>query len=509
MNKYQEERKDVFRNAAFSSERKEAVLYEMNRKKKVMWQPIAAFVVVACIALFFILSNSTANDITKSAVDRSTLEGYFESLYNNNEQDEKMTLLFHQQNIFQENDAVLISFYPSDSAVYYVKYIMFENKEWHMKGSTGVHLKNDGSNYNIINFDNTYIYIGALLEEFKDSKVFVGKEEAIVLEDNQIQPIWIQKGNSSGTPVFRKKGNELTRIMAYDSLNGSSKLPMLDAIGENLVIHNTSNSMHGVDDTYMDYPLIIEVPKYSTNTPSIGDVILINSLNSSQLVRVKGIGPANVVVTEGSVLLDGFFFDANFMIASENGNIHVDYSNMYTQVFKLNENQYFVQSDNWASEDYYEGIIMEEDIVGKVIGYSLLDIEPNWTNEEIDLYEQYKKELDDRLLVNIDPQTIFRLQKYAITHKDYRAAYALFDKDSIKSSYEDWAESESMVNAQVSAMNKRHIYDAHLIQNAIENKTGNELTFTNPKTSKKIGTVIYKDGAYKVKYEQITDLTLN
>ena len=511
MNNYQKERQEVFQNATFSSERKEAVLYEMNRKKKIMWQPIAAFVAVACIALFFVLTNTEKNSVSTSSADRSTLEGFFESIYNNeNEQDEKRTLIYHQQNIFQENDAVLISTF-SDATNYRIDYVWFENKEWHMKGSTSIFHTNDENTpyFNIINFENNYIFIGGLGDDFSKTDVHVGNKEAIILNDKSIQPFWLQKGESPGTPVFYKSADNVVRVRQFDFSLGRTTLPMVETEDDYTIFQDKSYAMHGIEGDYMEFPLAIDRAYYNATSPSLGDVVLIEKEGIQKLVRIKGIGPSNITVKEGSILTDGYFIDMDFMIAAENGSIHVDYSNMPEQHYALNENQYFVQSDNWASEDFYEGIVMEEDIVGKVIGYSLLDIEPNWTEEEINLYEQYKKELNDRLLVSIDPQMVYRIQKYAITHDDYRTAYALYDEDSLTTSYDKWAESESAANTQLASMRKRHIYDAYLIQDAVYSETDNETIFTKVNTSRIVATFIYKDGIYKVKYEQVTDLTLN
>ena len=512
MNKYQEERKEVFKNIAFSSDRKEAVLDTMNHKKKVLWQPIAAFVTVACIALFFLLINKEESSLNKSAADRSTLEGYFESIFNSdNDQDEKMTLLYQQKNIFQENDALIISTYPTGRTTYYIHYLINENDEWHMKGSTSLFYEKDEytRNFNILEFENNYIFVGGLGDDLSNTQVYVGKKEAIILNDKSIHPFWLQKGGSSGTPIFYKSGNNVVRVMQFDFSLGRTTLPMIEAVGDYAIYQDKSYAMHGIEGDYMEFPLAIDRAYYNEKSPSLGDVVLIEKDGVQKLVRIKGIGPSEITVKEGSILIDGKFIDMNYMIASENGNIHVDYSNMLEQKYILNENQYFVQSDNWASEDFYEGIVMKEDIIGKVIGYSLLDIEPNWTDEEINLYEEYKKDLNDRLLVNIDPQTIYRLQKYAITHDDYRTAYALYDEDSLTTSYKKWAESESAVNTKLASMRKRHIYDAYLIQEAVESENGNETIFTKINTSRIVATFVYKNGIYKVKYEQVTDLTLN
>lgn len=511
MNEYQKERENVFQNTAFSENRKLAVLNELTIKRKVKWQPIFAFFAFATIASFFIFT-STPNDLTQNS-DRSTLEGYFDSIYSyDNEQEEKMKLLFKKENILQKNDAVILSYYPSQKEFYYIHYLLYENDEWRIKDSTGIHHTKNGVNFNVLKYDNNFIYVGPMNNVLPDKTVYVGNKEAIVLKDKQIQPIWIQKGNSYGTPVFYKASNELTRLVQYEHslsfTSAGSPLPVLEAIGDYSVIQYKSSSMYGAQDNYTEYPLVIDHLYYKEYEPSIGDVIMIERNGIPQIVRIKGRGPSDLTVSEGSILTDGFFMDVYYMMAAEEGNIHVDYTNMVNRQYSLLENQYFVQSDNWASDEFYEGIIVENEIRGKVAGYSLMHIEPNWSQEEINLYNEYKKDQDQSLLKDINAKTIFRLQKYAITLKDYKTAYTLFDQDSIGISYEKWAES-MRENTSLPSLMKRYIYEAHLISNASEDKSGKDIIFTNPKTEKKLATVNFKDGVFKVKYEQVTDLTLN
>ncbi len=504
MTNFQDERKQVFSDIAFSEQRKEAVLEALQPKKRKYWLPSIVGIAVIATLLFLLVNplNQTEEDIQAAFTEQSLKDSYL-ALYE--EPPENEEILFAKLGVFEDNDAIIITNYDEESANFSVNYAYYEDDDWKFDGRTSLVKSSEDSqiNWTMLRSQTKTIFVGVMPDDV--DRVYVGLEEAPVYNVPKLPRFWLTDAQSEGTPVYYVKNNERERIPDYFFSNLTA-LSIVEAGSEDYIHYFGADEMNGPQDSFMDFPLVIDNQIYMNNKPNSGDVVLVKTNQGTQLARVITNGDeVEISISEGTILLNGFnFTSVPYMMAHTDGknNIYVPGN----KVYNVPAGAYFLKSDNWGSKYQVEGVYTKDDIIGKVVGYSLMDIKFNWPTEVTSLYNEYVTNKKDETLQNVSPVHVAMLQKYAKSIGDYETLYALYAESTKVRTFEDWY----ALNKPADTKETRQwsLYDAYLLQNATFDEDENQLLVFDERTKQRKFSLnmIKENGVWKVKYETIINL---
>ena len=515
MNNLKEEKELFFKEVQFSPESKQAIFNRLQKKRIFKWPhigiPLALF---AILFLAFHLFNKEIPSLEESMVSNAlTPEGAVQLMYD--EQDEAdqsvRKLLPKYSAIYQENDALLLYEVTHEEFSYLViYYVQKEGEFWQVKSGSSIAENNADrtSDFSILYVPEAgqYMYVGILDEELEHATIEINGEPVTYLFDRDGYNLWIGKVQDKNATVIAHKEDGISRL--FESLVHltmvSEELPIVSGLLSQTVFDNQSDAMVSTLETYMTYPLLLQKNEDMYN----GNAVVIQDGGQERLVRIKGVAGDTIDVKNGSVLVNGHLYPYDVYFAQEYGDLHVDYTKEEHRTYYVAANEYFVQSDNWASNDFYEGIIQKEQIIGVVTGYALSHVTPDWTNEELELYNNYQQNKQDNLLVGASEKTVLRLYLLALTKRDYETAYALFDEKSTLRTFEDWR--LFMENILTDEMLQRYVLDALRVDDADTMQQNGILSilYKNPYgRNKTLGKLTFVNGIYKVYYDQVTDIS--
>ena len=107
---FQDERKQVFKNVTFSTQRKEAVLEALQPKKRRYFLPSIIGVAVIATMLFLIVNPLSKLDVNENqAFTEASLKESYIAMYEEPQENEE--ILFVKLGAFEENDAIIITNY--------------------------------------------------------------------------------------------------------------------------------------------------------------------------------------------------------------------------------------------------------------------------------------------------------------------------------------------------------------------------------------------------------------
>ena len=503
MTNFQDERKQVFSNVTFSEQRKEAVLEALQPKKRKFWLPSIVEIAVIVTLLFLIVNPLTQTEVNQVFTEKSLKDSYF-ALYEDPPENEE--ILFVKLGVFEDNDAIIITNYDEEFTRFVVRYAFYEDDDWKFDGVTSFGKSPEDSriNWDRLRGQTKTIFVGVLPDDV--DLVYVGLEEAPVYHVPKIPPFWLTDAQSEGTPVYYVKNNERERIPEMYW----SYLPALNAVeasSDDYIHDSKSDEMNGPQDSFMDFPLVIDRQIYMENEPTSGDVVLaMTDKGYYRLARVITNGDeVELTISEGTILLNGFSFTSvPYMMAHIDGK-----NNIYVpgeRVYNVPAGAYFLKSDNWGSSYQVEGVFQKDMIIGKVVGYSLMDVKFNWPTEVTSLYNEYVTNKNDETLHNVSPVHVAMLQKYAKSIGDYEMLYTLYAESTKVRSFEEWY----ALNKPTDTKQTRQwsLYEAHLLQNALFNEDKNQLIVVDERTNEHKFSVnmVMENGVWKVKYERIINL---
>ena len=517
----------IFEGQTFSDEKKNTVIKRMHVKKKIHWKPAFAFIGVIAIALLIWFNPLSEFEKKHAFTEKSLVQAYYDSYSPDGFPGE---VKYVELGKFEESDAILITKDGSEDNTFYVLYYAkFENNKWGLHDSIGFR-EYDPDQYNpydtlrafgdlngtttlnvgSVSMSSTkgdaIMYVGAFDKDKMPERVIVGQKDVEIYDVKGLPPFWIEKVNSAGTPVYFVENHTRKRVIEFDVFERNS-LDVIEELPTDIVVWGSSD-MHGAYDTYFDYNVVVDQGAYNYNNPDNGDVVL---LKNGQFARIlvtyeNGTLPLEVKLTEGTVLLNDYFMSTPYMMGHFNGKNTI-YDNSTDRIYLVNEGQYFAKADNWANSEAFEGIIMKEDIVGKVKGYSLMTIRPNWPEEMIGAYDNYKRAYNDAALKDIEPKLIAVMQKYAEYIGDYRTMYELYADSTVTRSYEEWLQ---FVNKEPSeAYKQRLLYQVDLLlRSGAMNEQEGKLEHIHPLTNeRKYAVNMERENAvWKVKYDRIINL---
>ena len=500
---FQDERKQIFRNSTFSEHRKEAVLEALQPKKQKYWLPSIIGIAVIATLLFLVFNPITQTEVIQAFTEKSLEESYF-AMYE--EPPENEEILFMKLGVFEDNDAIIITNYDEDFTSFGVRYAYFEENDWKFDGMAGFgdRSKDSQINWEMLRGQTKTIFVGVMPDNV--DRVLVGNEEAPVYNVQKMPRFWLTDVQSEGTPVYYVKNNEPERIPdMYWGINLTA-LDVLEASTDYYIHHFTTDEMNGPQDSFSDFPLVIDKQIYVNNKPNSGDVVLVQTDNGPYLARVITNGDeVEITITEGTILLNGFsIYAAPYMMAHINGK-----NNMYVpdeRVYNVPADQYFLKSDNWGSSYQVEGVYTKDKIIGKVIGYSLMDVTFNWPEEVTSLYSAYVANKNDETLRDVTPVHVAMLQKYAKSIGDYETVYALYAESTKVRTFENWYELNKPSDTK--QLRQWSIYEAHLLQNATFEEEKNQLLVMDERTKERKFSMnmVKENGVWKTKYETIINL---
>ena len=502
MTNFHDERKQVFSNIAFSEQRKEAVLEALQPKKRKFWLPSIIGIAVIATLLFLIVNPLTQNEVNQAFTEKSLKDSYF-ALYEDPPENEE--ILFVKLGVFEDNDAIIITNYDEENTTFVVQYAYFEDNDWKFDGRTGFSVRPEDSlvNWNMLRGQTKTIFVGVLPDDV--DLVYVGLEEAPVYNVPKLPRFWLTDAQSEGTPVYYVKNNKRERVsdMYFSNLTA---LSVVEAGSEDYIHYFGADEMNGPQDSFMDFPLVIDRQFYMNNNPNSGDVVLVETDNGPHIARVITNGDeVELTISEGTILLNGFSFNhVPYMMAHTDGKNNIYVSG--NKVYNVPAGAYFLKSDNWGSKYQVEGIYSKDQIIGKVVGYSLMDVKFNWPTEVTSLYNEYVTNKKDETLRNVSPVHVAMLQKYAKSIGDYETLYALYAESTKVRTFEDWYG----LNKPNDTKETRQwsIYEAHLLQNSTFDEGGNQLLVFDERTKQRKFSMnmVKENDVWKVKYETIINL---
>ena len=158
------------------------------------------------------------------------------------------------------------------------------------------------------------------------------------------------------------------------------------------------------------------------------------------------------------------------------------------------EDEVFVYPDNWTS-DGVRGYIKTDQIIGKVLGYSITSVDEEWSSAEIEVYKKVKQN-GPTILDNASPQEVARIQLYALLQEDYATAHLLTEGISY----------EQMVNyfneIKHENLNSFIRYYAYMVEKSTLDETNNTLVVKSNTSDKELFTwKMVRNDRWKVKFE--------
>ena len=497
MNRFKDEQRQIFGQLRLSDERKESVLQAVPKKRRNL-MPAVIVVSIVAICLFFAINGLQSNEDYTTASAIEAYEAYLKEHRSNMEVDIKHIELPFERN----NDAIIIGTYEEENSdVYYFQHMTFENGEWTfgLSGAIPSHSANEqyvdvtymDYSYDFGNGGDT-IYTGAYTDD--NETFFVGDKE-VKRFNIEGEKIWIALINTRAKPVFIEKDGVKKRVTQFSSSTFMSNPSIVYQLtGNQYAMNYDKDTMHVYGQEYTEFDIVVD-PDY---TPTYTDVVLVNGESGPEIVRIQATNSmaspsVSVKVQESSILINGTNALEPYSWARAKGNINYQFDKSIDYGV-MAEDEVFVYPDNWLS-DGVRGYIRTEQIIGKVLGYSIANIEVNWAQEEMKLYEQVKGK-GTANLKDASPQTIALIQLYALLQKDYNTAQSLYEGISYEHLVSYF---EQMNDGMATSLIK---YYAYMIKQAAFDEQRNLLIVEKPYDNNDIFTwkMVKVDNSWKVKF---------
>ncbi|WP_431029976.1 hypothetical protein [Lysinibacillus sp. LZ02] len=432
MNKFKGEQRQIFGQLRLSDERKERVIQAVPKKRR-NWVPSVIVASIAVICLFFAINGFQSNDDFTKASAIEAYETFLKEQRNDMEVDIEHVELPFERN----NDAIIIGIYEQEVGdVYYIQHMTFENGQWTFGLAGGVSPPSTGEvdeaysvriNYEDYMQDSDVMFAGILADDV----------ESIVVGDQEVKTytidgdhVWVTLANSRGTPVYTVKDGEKKRITQYSHREVAMEPPMprvYELVGDDYTLRYTKDTMHVYGEEYTEFDIIIDPDYYTKNPINYPDVVLVEGADGPEVVRIQATNDmssqeVSIKVQESSIIINDMGILEPYGWARAKGNIDykvhgsIDYGVM-------GEDELFVYPDNWLSEGV-RGYIQKDQILGKVLGYSIASVDEQWSAAEVEVYKKVKQE-GAAILADASPQEVARIQLYALLQEDYQTAHLL------------------------------------------------------------------------------------
>lgn len=490
MNKFQKERTKLFGDVRLSNRKKQEVIKRVQQpQKNRRLLPGALVLCIATIALFFIVKGFQTSPVYTTA----SLKEEFEKITSKWE-GAKVEVIHTDLPFREKNDALIISII--DDTTVRLDYMKYKDKKWELDSTGEGALLNDVDSraWKTTEMGDFSIFSGILDEP--TNQLYVG-DEAVKTIDMKGIKFWYAIANSNGTPVFAEKDGEKTRIFNSSYAFPSRVTVINELIGDDYVMSYSGDAMNLGNNEYSEFALVIEPDFYRNNDYKEGDVILVEGENGPTVTRLLikpnlYDSPYDITVAEGTILINNYNIHSFFTTGKVNGDINYPFEET-VRYGTMENDEVFVMPDNWGS-DGVRGIIPQSQILGKVRGYYIMDVEVDWSNDELALFKQLKsgKELEK----DVPPLQVARVQLLAMSKGDYKVAHALYDQSI---SFEQFISYMKQIENQYTKQQAK--YYAYLLQDAEFDKASNELRVKDPynESNTFVWEMVDEDG-WKVKF---------
>ncbi len=501
MNRFKQEQRNIFGELRMSDDRKKEVLQAVPLKKR-SWLPFGAVAAIAAICLFFVINGFQSDEGYSQAGAIAAYETFLKENRNNIQVD-----IRHVELPFEgENDAVIIGIYEQeqeDGEVYYFQHMTYEAGGWTfgLSGATGYRpINENGADspllYSDYQAENGEIIFAGMIPDGVEA-IFVGEKEAqkLAIDGDEI---WIASVPSRGTPVYTVKDGEKKRAAQFTEYSFTPEPPVVyELVGDDYALSYDKDTMHVYGEEYTEFAIAVDPDYYDKNSINSPDVVLVEGEDGPEVVRVlatdsmSGMG-IFIKKEEGTILINELGILEPYGWARAKG--YPDYKTSETVDYgQMEDDEVFVHPDNWLS-DGVQGYIKKDQVIGKVLGYSITGMKANWTSTEVALYEDVKQR-GSIAAVDASPQEVARVQLYALLQEDYKTAHALTDGITYEQMLKYFKE--------IKHDNLEHLigYYAYMLEKAEFNVTGEKLIVESVQNGAEVFEYqMARDGGWKVKF---------
>lgn len=499
MNRFKQEQREIFGELKLSEGRKKEVLRRVEKTRS-SWVPYGVIAVLSAVCLFFIINVFKTNE----GFSQAGAVAAYKQFLQEEQGDMQVDIRYVELPFERKNDAIIISVYEQgDGDVYYFQYMTYEDSKWTFGLSGGIGPKpsktEEGySNWTYYDYHekNGDVIFAGILKDDTDAMIVGEKKVKMFTIDRE--NIWIALAPSGGTPVYTVKDGVKERTAQYKQPKYTTDLPVIsELVGDDYAISYEKDTMHVYGEEYTQFDIVIDPDYYDTNPIHSTDVVLVEGTDGPEALRIQatfdmGSHGVSIKKEERSILINDIGVLEPFGWARAKG--QPDYKNNETVDYgPMKKDELFVHPDNWLSNSV-QGYIQKDQIIGKVLGYLMADIEPTWSSKELALYEKVKQK-GYNAAANATPKEVARIQLYALLQKDYKTAHVLTDGISYEQMETYFKETKNTNLEQFIR------YYAFMLETAEFNKTSGKLIVKNPYAAEEIFAwdMIQGDG-WKVKF---------
>lgn len=488
----------------FTEKNENAVIESLQKRKKKNFN--VYFIATSFITLVVLIL------IGNLWQQNTQLQAQFDRYFEQKMVDKNYDIIFKQLDYLHEEDA-LVAFIEYEEAreVIYLAYFEY-NDGWNWIQTTGAqnkpysHERLWGSTV-----QDPFMYAG-VIETAELDKILVGQDEAHTIMLNDGLTYWFAVSEKAARIVVHKTTGEwirLTHSISPDP-NEDITIPIVDSLSPTqYIIELKVDTMDRGNKDYYEYPIVVD---QTFDNIQRGEVVTyVNDDGQQTISRVLGLPNEQVEIKNGSVLSNTIHMAQDYMFAKIMGEtVYEQYiekmkefqineqeaKKIFYKNFpetKLNDNELFIVSDNWARGAIE--IITFDQLRGKVAGYSRQNYEELWTEKERDLYTQFKKTNDIEVFRNVDPITYVRVQLFAQFLIDEQTNYRMYTS---KEDYVLWSELTHMKENTITDSEKNRIWAlryAKLIERGQFQENGEDgvITYTMENGDQGIWSMIKSD----------------
>lgn len=507
MNNFQKERKKILPAKGLSEDKKRAVIQAVHspERKQKKWLPaVTVGGVIAASSFLLFTEQEQQQPITSETEQEQTNESFAEGFIKDNHM-KNPEILYEQHNIAPNVDEfIIVKDIIEGETLYHIASGHYNEQQQRWWTDERIFLYEEFP-IKVTNFsmNNAHLKIG-LIQDEQIEAIYVGDEQATIVEDSAGQRIWFYFEDSIHKPVFEVIDGKKSRIAGAPNRQQDSVIPIIEPIKEHLqTVHYEENTMHRGNEEYSKFPIVIDPYYYAEQQFKVGDVIAYHIDGKLQIGRILGTDASKVSLTEDTLVnekniqqMAGLFYTW----PTYDGDTGI-YKGLSKDFDIPTIDELLVIPDNWAS-DGYQGIIKKEQLVGAVVGYDLTQLTNTLTNEELKLFNKLQKQQNNRaqLLKQATVNEVVRMYLYANYVGDYELMYALLEQNEALPPYNKWLQ-------QVQKVSKNHLLkDIYHMGFAQLTKDESKLRFTDPVSEniiKQYEVAKTKDG-WKVKYSTVS-----
>ena len=509
MNNFQKERKKILPAKGLSEDKKRAVIQAVHSpgRKPKKWLPAVTVGGVIAASSFLLLTEQQQQQPNTSETEQAqTNETFAEGFIKDNDM-KNPEILYEQQNIAPSVDEfIIVKDIIDGEPLYHIASGHYDEQQQRWWTDERMYLYEEFP-IKVTNFsmNNAHLKIG-LIEDEQIEAIYVGDEQATIVEDRAGQRIWFHFGESIHQPVFEVIDGKKSRIAGAPNRQQDSVVPIIEPVKEQLqTIHYKKNTMHRGHEEYSKFPIVLDPYYYAEQDFKVGDVIAYHIEGELQIGRILGTSVNEINLIDDTLVdeLNGQQMEGLFYTwPTYDGDTGV-YKGLSKDFEKPTIDELLVIPDNWAS-DGYQGIIKKEQLVGKVLGYDLTQLTNTLTNEELKLFSKLQQQPTNRaqLLKQATVNEVVRLYLYANYVEDYELMYALLERNEALPPYNKWLQ-------QAQKVSKNHLLkDIYHMGFAQLTKDESKLRFTDPVTDTIIKQyeVVKTNEGWKVKYSTVSEI---